>query len=122
MASNNRVVVIGAGHNGLVTAYYLAKAGFRPLVLERREVVGGCAVTEEIHPGFHCPTLAHSLGPLATGLADELQLAKHGLELIQPEAHVFAPSQEGRSVCLYANADRTTRELGNISNHDAKTY
>src|SRR5262249_1292410 len=68
-ASSNRVVVIGGGHNGLVAACYLAKAGFAPIVLERRNVIGGSAVTEEIHPGFQCPALAHSLGPLFPGIA-----------------------------------------------------
>ena len=58
------VVIIGAGHNGLVVASYLAKAGFKPLVLERRPIIGGAALTEEIHPGFRCSTLANSAGPL----------------------------------------------------------
>src|SRR5581483_11811025 len=63
-ASKNRIVIIGAGHNGLVAAYYLARAGFSPLVLERREMIGGAVINEEIHAGFQCPTLAHSMGPL----------------------------------------------------------
>ena len=56
----NDVVIIGAGHNGLVTAAFLAKAGLKPLVLERAERVGGCAITSQIAPGFRCPTLAHT--------------------------------------------------------------
>src|SRR5919204_538793 len=60
------IVIIGGGHNALVAAFYLAKAGHRPLVLERRDTVGGGAVTEELHPGFRCPTLAHHVGPLWT--------------------------------------------------------
>ena len=56
------VVIIGGGHNGLVTAFYLAKAGFKPLVLERSAQVGGAAVTDEFHPGFRCSTLAHTRG------------------------------------------------------------
>ena len=62
--ARERVVIIGGGHNGLVAAFYLAKAGFAPLVLERREIVGGSAVTEEIHAGFRCPALLHAAGPL----------------------------------------------------------
>src|SRR5882724_248686 len=74
----DRVVIIGAGHNGLVAACYLAKAGLAPLVLERREVVGGVAVTEEFHRGFLCPAVLHGAGPLLPKIAAELQLEKHG--------------------------------------------
>ena len=58
------VVIIGGGHNGLVTAFYLARAGYKPLVLERNAQVGGAAVTDEFHPGFRCSTLAHTAGPI----------------------------------------------------------
>src|SRR5947209_875036 len=68
MAETRDVVIIGGGHNGLVTAFYLAKAGFKPLVLERRTQPGGAAITEEFHPGFRCSTLAHSAGPLRTAV------------------------------------------------------
>ncbi|HEX6974896.1 MAG TPA: FAD-dependent oxidoreductase, partial [Vicinamibacterales bacterium] len=57
-------LVIGGGHNGLTTAFYLAKAGLKVTVLERRPIVGGAAVTEEIAPGYRCPTMAHATGPL----------------------------------------------------------
>ena len=59
----NSPIIIGAGHNGLTTAFYLAKAGLKPLVLERRAIVGGAAVTEELAPGYLCPTLAHATRP-----------------------------------------------------------
>ena len=62
--SKRDVVIIGGGHNGLVTAFYLAKAGFKPLVIERRPQPGGAAITEEFHPGFRCSILAHAAGPL----------------------------------------------------------
>jgi phytoene dehydrogenase-like protein len=73
------VVIIGGGHNGLVTAFYLAKAGFKPLVLERRAQVGGAAITDEFHPGFRCSTLAHTAGPIRADIVREMQLEKHGL-------------------------------------------
>src|SRR5918993_459540 len=79
-----RPVVIGAGHNGLVAAFYLAKAGYRPIVLERREEVGGAAGTSEIHPGFHVPTLAHALGPIRPDVAADLGLVRRGVEVIAP--------------------------------------
>src|SRR5712692_5663943 len=78
-AQRERVVVIGAGHNGLVAAFYLAKAGFPTLVLERRHVIAGTAVTEEIHPGFRCPTVLHSPGHLLPQIARDMQLDKPGL-------------------------------------------
>jgi phytoene dehydrogenase-like protein len=70
MPLGQRVVLIGGGHNALITAFYLAKGGFKPLVLERREMVGGGAITEEFYPGFHASTLAHSLGPCARTLQE----------------------------------------------------
>src|SRR5437762_13944483 len=99
-STQDGIVIIGAGHNGLVAACYLAKAGLRPLVLERREVVGGAAVTEEFHPGFRCSTLAHTAGPLLPRVARELELERHGLSLIRPRVRVFAPSPEGRSLSI----------------------
>ena len=68
-------IIIGAGHNGLTAAFYLAKAGLRPLVLERREVVGGAAVTEVIAPGFRS-SLAHATGPLRDAVVRDMQLAR----------------------------------------------
>jgi phytoene dehydrogenase-like protein len=118
----DRIVIIGAGHNGLVAACYLAKAGLRPLVLERREVVGGAAVTEEFHAGFRCSTLAHAAGPLLPSVVGELGLERHGLTFIRPPLRVFAPAPEGRSLCLYDDAARTARGLEKLSAHDARVY
>src|SRR5207248_1233786 len=118
----DRIVIIGAGHNGLVAACYLAKAGLRPLVLERREVVGGAAVTEEFHPGFRCSTLAHAAGPLLPSVVRELELERHGLSFIRPQVRVFAPSPEGRSLCVYDDVARTARGLEKLSAHDARSY
>ena len=83
-----RTIILGSGHNALITAYYLAKAGLKPLVLERREVIGGACVNEEFHPGFRCSTLAGSTGPLLPQIISDLQLQKYGVEFITPAAKV----------------------------------
>ena len=97
-AKGKRIVVIGAGHNGLVLAYYLAKAGFSPIVLERRHNVGGLAITEEVHPGFLCSTLAHSAGPLLPSVWRDLQLERHGLEFAQRLVHPVAAAAIKRAL------------------------
>lgn len=122
MAGTHDVVIIGAGHNGLVTACYLAKAGLKPLVLERRGVEGGAAVTEEIHPGFRCSTLAHAAGPLLPKIARELGLERHGLELVEPAVRAFAPDPNGGSFALYEDTARTAAELAHVSAADARKY
>jgi phytoene dehydrogenase-like protein len=116
------IIIIGGGHNGLVAACYLAKAGLKTLVLERRDIVGGASVTEEIHPGFRCSTLAHSAGPLLSQVAKELDLGRHGLEIVTPEARVLALAQEGRSICIYNDTDRTVSEIEKVSSKDAQSY
>ena len=122
MKRADRIIIIGAGHNGLVAACYLAKAGLKPLVLERREIVGGACITDEIHPGFRCSTLAQSTGPLLSQIVDDFQLERHGLETVTPCVRVFSPAHDGRSVCIYQDPERTADELTKISARDAKNY
>ncbi|MGH7601778.1 MAG: phytoene desaturase family protein, partial [bacterium] len=88
-------IIIGAGHNGLVAAAYLAKAGRRVLVLERRETFGGAAATEEIFSGFKFNTGAHDAGLFRHEIIEELELKKHGLEFIESPVAVFAPQPDG---------------------------
>jgi phytoene dehydrogenase-like protein len=115
------VIIIGGGHNGLVTANYLARAGLKTLVLERRPVVGGAAITDEIHPGFRCPTLAHTVAPIFSSVVKDLQLARHGLELIEPDVRVLALSADS-SLCIYNDTACTVRELEKISSEDARKF
>lgn len=122
MSGRRDVVIVGGGHNGLVAAAYLAKAGRRPLVLERRAVVGGAAVTEEIHPGFRVSALAHSAGPFQERISRELELSRHGLELLRPDIRLFAPALEGPAIRLYEDAARTARELSAFSAKDSARY
>ncbi|MGA7300557.1 MAG: NAD(P)/FAD-dependent oxidoreductase [Candidatus Sulfotelmatobacter sp.] len=116
------IVIIGGGHNGLVTAFYLAKAGFKPLVLERRGQVGGAAITDEFHPGFRCSTLAHSAGPIRPDIVRDMQLEKHGLRLITPETSVTALSPDGRSLSLYQEESRSANSIAAFSQKDAAKY
>src|SRR6202140_4101597 len=98
VAETRDVVIVGGGHNGLVAAFYLAKAGFNPLVLERRGQVGGAAITEEFHPGFRSSVLAHSAGPLRSEVVRDMRLEKHGFKLITPEVAVTSLSPDGRAL------------------------
>ena len=122
MAETRDVVIIGGGHNGLVTAFYLAKAGFKPLVLERRTQTGGAAITEEFSPGFRCSTLAHSAGPLLPEIVQDMQLERHGLKSVTPDVGVTALSPDGRALLLYNDVMRAAKEVGNFSAKDALKY
>jgi phytoene dehydrogenase-like protein len=122
MANSRDLIIIGGGHNGLVTAFYLARAGYKPLVLERRNQVGGAAITEEFHPGFRASVLAHSAGPLRPEIVRDMQLAKHGLKLITPEVEVTALSPDGRSLILYRDVERAAQEIAKTSKSDVAKY
>jgi phytoene dehydrogenase-like protein len=120
--SQRDVVIIGGGHNGLITAFYLAKAGFKPLVLERSAKVGGAAVTDEFHPGFRCSTLAHTAGPIRPDVVRDMQLEKHGLMLITPEVCVTTLSPDGRALTLYQDGNKSAQEIANFSQKDGPKY
>jgi phytoene dehydrogenase-like protein len=117
-----KIVIVGGGHNALVTAFYLARKGLRPLILERRGVVGGAAVTQEFHPGFRCSTLAHAGGPPLPSVLRDMQLAKHGLETLESPVCVFAPSQDGRALLLDTDPKAAARRIARFSNKDAEKY
>ncbi len=121
MASRD-IIILGAGHNALVTAFYLAGAGHKPLVLERREQVGGAAVSEEFHPGFRVSALAHKVGPLRPEIVRDMQLARHGLEMIAPDPVVVSLTPDGRSLALHADTSRAAREIEKFSAKDAFQY
>ena len=122
MAETRDVIIIGGGHNGLVTAFYLAQAGHKPLVLERRSQIGGAAVSEEFSPGFRCSTLAHVAGPLRPDIVRDMQLERHGLRFITPEIGVVALSPDHRALVLHNDAQKSSQEIARFSQKDATRY
>ena len=122
MPLGQRVVLVGGGHNALVAAFYLAKGGFKPLVLERREIVGGGAITEEFYPGFRASTLAHTVGPLRADIMRDMQLARFSCEILSPDPRVFAPTPEGRALFFYNDAAKTAEGIAHFSEKDAAKY
>jgi phytoene dehydrogenase-like protein len=114
-------IVVGAGHNGLVAATFLVRAGLKTLVVERADRVGGCAITSEIAPGFRCPILAHR-GGLDPEIVRSLNLGRHGLQIVRPDARVTAPTLDGRALTLWADTGSAVREIAAFSQKDADQY
>lgn len=119
-SSRYDAVVVGAGHNGLVTAAYLARAGRRVLVLERRDRVGGILTPTGVIPGTPGPV--HTVGRLRRSVVRDLRLEVNGLRLLTPPVRVFAPDGEGGGVTLWADVRRTAEELRRSSPRDADAY
>src|SRR5713226_5546480 len=122
MPIGQRVVLIGGGHNALVTAFYLAKGGFKPLILERREFVGGGAITEEFHPGFRASTLAHTVGPLRADIVADMQLEKYECHIMHPNPRLFAPAPDGKALLFYNDHAKTAGGIARFSIKDAAKY
>jgi phytoene dehydrogenase-like protein len=114
--------IIGGGHNGLVTAAYLAKAGKKVLVLERRDTLGGAAATEEIWPGFKINTGAPDAGMLRPEVVAELGLRKHGLEFVESPVTAFAPQPDGSALTLWRDPRETRAEIARLSPADAEKF
>src|SRR5436309_3916368 len=112
------VVIIGGGHNGLTCAAYLAMAGLKVKVLERRAVVGGAAVTEEFHPGFRNSVAAYTVSLLNPKVIADLRLAEHGLRIVERKIANFLPLDDGRY--LTVGGGRTHEEVAKFSPRDAE--
>ena len=115
-------ILVGAGHNGLVTAAYLARSGKKVLVLERRPVIGGVAATEEIFPAFKCSTGAHLAGSFSREISAELELQKHGLKVLSGDPLVFAPQLNGKSLLIPRDPAKIVEEIGRLSQADAEKF
>src|SRR5688500_4959292 len=111
-------ILIGGGHNGLVCATYLARGGLKVLVLERRGIVGGAAVTEEFHPGFRNSVAAYTVSLLNPKVSRDLDLAGHGLRIVGRKLANFLPLDDGRY--LKVGAGRTHSEVAKFSRRDAE--
>ena len=121
MAKNYDAIVIGGGHNGLITAAYLARAGKKVLVLERRHVLGGAAVTEEVFPGFKFSVCSYVVSLLRPEIIRELDLPRHGLEIL-PLDGTFTPMPNGDHLWRMSDHARTRREIYRQSPTDAEAY
>jgi phytoene dehydrogenase-like protein len=115
-------IIVGAGHNGLTAAAYLARAGLSTLVLERREIVGGCCVTEEIAPGCRVSTTSYIASMLRPEVISELKLADHGLRMIPCDPAIQVPFPDGHVVPWWADRELARQEFSKISTKDAARF
>src|SRR5579862_1138160 len=116
------IIIIGAGHNGLVAAAYLARAGLRVAVMERRDLIGGAATTEELIPGYRfsaCSFLCYAMPPK---IIDELEIRRYGFEVFELEPLEFRPFPDGRHLILYRDEARNVEAIRRYSAHDAEAY
>ena len=115
-------IIIGCGHNGLVAAFYLARAGLRVLALERGPKVGGAATTDELFPGFHFSTCAHSFVLFHPQILDDMQLVERGLHVFQRDPEQFHPFADGRYLFAWGDIGQTQESIASVSRQDAASY
>ncbi|MGC1271602.1 MAG: NAD(P)/FAD-dependent oxidoreductase [Croceibacterium sp.] len=119
MTKQYDAIIIGAGHNGLVCAFYLAQAGLKVRIVERRDVVGGAAVTEEFHPGFRNSVASYTVSLLQPKVIRDMRLADHGYRVIERPISNFLPQEDGGYLKLGGGLERTQAEFRKFSQHDA---
>src|SRR5690348_4502288 len=116
------VIVVGAGHNGLTAGALLARAGLSTLVVERRDIVGGCCVTEEIAPGCRVSTTSYIASMLRPEVISELQLSEFGLKMIPCDPAIQVPFPDGQVVPWWADREKARQEFSKISAKDAARF
>jgi phytoene dehydrogenase-like protein len=122
MSGPHDVIIVGAGHNGLTCAAYLARAGMRPLVLERRPVIGGASVTESPWSGYRVSTLSYVVSLLRPEIVRDLDLPRYGYRVTEVAPDYFVPFPDGRHLFVWAEPERTATEFARFSAADAKAY
>jgi len=120
--SEANTIIIGGGHNALTAAFYLAKSGRKPLVLERRPIVGGAATSEEFAPGYRAATLAHTLGPLRPSIVRDMELERRGVRFVHPDPRLVTVAQDGRALVFSTDPARTADAIRPFSAKDATRY
>lgn len=120
--SSYDAIVIGGGHNGLITAAYLARAGKKVLLLERRPILGGCSVSEPIWPGYKVSTASYVVSLLLPEVIKELKLKENGLEILRRDPSSFTPTSDGRYLLLGPDQKRNQAEISKFSRRDAEAY
>ncbi|HXN00778.1 MAG TPA: NAD(P)/FAD-dependent oxidoreductase, partial [Candidatus Dormibacteraeota bacterium] len=122
MPAEYDAIIVGGGHNGLATAAYLGRAGLKTIVLERREVLGGAAVSEHPWPGYTVSTLSYVLSLMPPEVIRELELHRHGLTLYPLAADYYVPFPDGSHLLLTKDAAQAKAEIGKFSKHDAEVW
>lgn len=120
--SHYDAIVIGAGHNGLTSAAYLARAGRKVLVLERRDILGGACTTEEVWPGYYISTAAYLCSLLHPLIIEDLELARYGFEVYRRQCGGFAPFPDGSHLMIFPDADRMRAEMDRFCPRDSEAY
>src|SRR6476619_7889406 len=119
-AAPRDILIIGAGHNALVCAFYLARRGLKVTMLESRPIVGGAAVTEEFHPGFRNSTASYTVSLLNPKVIKDLRLSEHGLKILERPMQNFLPLPDGRALTAGPDSARTLESVRSFSARDAE--
>jgi len=121
-ATTYDAIVVGAGHNGLVASFYLAKAGLKVVVLERRDFVGGACATEELFEGYRVSSCSYVCWMLQPKVIGDLELERHGFAYQKLDPVQFNPYRDGDSIFFWEDDSRTEDEIRRLNSHDAAAY